>query len=138
MENSWAEKKQAPATPMFARAMWDPFWFMREMFGLGHSTGAPSFDVNETDDTYVCKVNVKLTLPGQADVAHLKAELDDGELTLVVPKVAAAVPAPELQVEPEPEAASPPAKAPRTTGSGRKSPRLTQPRRGARSASRRG
>jgi HSP20 family molecular chaperone IbpA len=80
---------------------------MHEMFGWGRSVdepvfdarkvdqpalpakdtaGAPSFDVKETDDTYVCTVNAKLTLPDEADAAHVKAELKDGELRLVVPK----------------------------------------------------
>ena len=68
--------------------MWDPFWFVHEMFGWRRLGDAPSFDVKETDDAYVYKV--KLTVPDRADVARMKAELDNGELTLVVPKAAAA------------------------------------------------
>jgi len=66
--------------------MWDPFWFMRAMLGWGRPADAASVDVKETDDTYVCTVNVKLTLPDEADAAHVKAELKDGELRLLVPK----------------------------------------------------
>jgi hypothetical protein len=89
MENSAGEKKRTAGTSNVGWALWDPFWFMREMFGWGRFAGAPSFDVKETDDSYNCKVNVKLMLPPQADV---KAELDGGELTLVVPKAAAIMP----------------------------------------------
>jgi HSP20 family molecular chaperone IbpA len=90
MENTGVQKKQTVGS------LWDPFWLMREMFGWGRSVDGPSFDVKETDDTYVCKVKVKLTLPEQADVAHAKAKLDNGELTLVVPKAAAATPKPDV------------------------------------------
>ena len=124
MANVAMQKKQVGETPSVARAAWDPFWFMREMFQWGRSADAPAFDVKETADAYVCKV--KLTLPDQADVARLKAELDNGELTLVVPKAAAA---------PPPPVPSPP-RTRRTTGSGRGSAART-PRRGARSPSRR-
>jgi hypothetical protein len=72
--------------------VWDPFWFVRAVMGWGRASGAPSFDIQEKDDTYVCKV--KLTLPDHADVARAKAKLDNGELTLVVPKTAAATPEP--------------------------------------------
>ena len=50
--------------------MWDPFWFMHEMFDWARSVGAPSFDVKETGDAYIYKV--KLTVPGQADVARVR------------------------------------------------------------------
>jgi len=97
--------------------------------------GAPSLDVKETDGAYVCKF--KLTLPDQADVAHAKAELDNGELTLVVPKAAAATP--------EPASPPPKTKTHRTKKHGRGSaahkPRrgaAHKPLRGARSRSRRG
>lgn len=146
MDNAVVQKKQAGRTPSVASALWDPFGFMHEMFGWGRSidepvfaakqadepalpakqtAGAPSFDVTETDGAYVCKF--KLTLPDQADVPHAKAELDNGELTLVVPKAAAATPEP----------ASPPPKQSRTQGTGRKAA-AGKPRRGARSRSRRG
>jgi len=65
-------------------AVWDPFWFMREMLRWGSSSPASGFDVEETKDAYVCKA--KLALPDQADAHHVKAALDNGELTLVVPK----------------------------------------------------
>jgi hypothetical protein len=68
-------------------AFWDPFWFMREVFRWGSSSAATAFDVAETKDAYVCKA--KLALPAQVDAGHLKAELDKGQLTLVVPKAAA-------------------------------------------------
>ena len=106
MEKAGVGGKQAAGTSSIAGAMWDPFWLMREMFGWGRRADRPSFDVQETEDSYVCKVNVKLTLPDQADAAHMKAELEDGELTLVVPKVAALLP--------EPASPSPPAKKRRT------------------------
>jgi HSP20 family molecular chaperone IbpA len=125
MANVAVQKKQTREIPSVTRALWDPFWFMHEMFGWGRSGGAPSFDVKETDDAYVYKV--KLSLPGQADVARVKAELDNGELTLVVPKAAAAKQA----------AVSPPPKTRRTAGNGRGSAART-PRRGARTPSRRG
>lgn len=101
MDNAGVENKQAAGTSSVAWAMWDPFWFMRQMLGWGRSANAPSFEVKETDDSYVCKVNVKLTLPDQADAAHVRAELDDGELTLRVPKAAVAKPEPSRAPEPE-------------------------------------
>ncbi len=136
MENVAVQKKQTGGTPSLALAVWDPFWFMHELFGFGRSVDAPSFkaketdrapslDVKETDGAYVCKF--KLTLPVQADVAHAKAELVDGELTLVVPKAAAA----------PPEPASPSPKTHQTKGKRRGSAART-PRRGAHSRSRRG
>src|SRR3954465_12969004 len=94
MENAGVQKKQTGETPNVLRALWDPFGFMQEMFGWGRTADGPLFEVRETDDTYVCKVKVQLTLPDQADVAHAKAELDRGELTLVVPKAAVAKPEP--------------------------------------------
>jgi len=132
MEKAGGQKQQTAGTSSIVRAMWDPFWFMREMFGWGRSADAPSFDVQETDDAYVCKVNVKLTLPDQADPAHVKAELHDGELTLVVPKAAAVKP------EPQRESVSPPAKTPRRTKSDRRGSAGRKPRRGARTRARRG
>lgn len=51
-------------------------------------------DKNETFYTYersygsFCRA---FTLPGHADTAHVKAEIKNGELTVVVPKTAAAV-----------------------------------------------
>ena len=146
MDNAVVQKKQASGTPSVANALWDPFGFMHEMFSWGRSVdepafdakpadkpalpaqqtvGAPLFDVTETDGAYVCKF--KLTLPDQADVPHAKAELDNGELTLVVPKAAAATPEP---------ASRPPRKR-RTHKKGRKSA-ARKPRRRARSRSRRG
>ena len=146
MDNAVAQKKQAGGTPSVANALWDPFGFMHEMFGWGRSVdepafdakpadkpalpaqqtvGAPLFDVTETDGAYVCKF--KLTLPDQADVRHAKAELDNGELKLVVPKATAA----------KPEPASPPPKKRRTQEKGRKSA-TRKPRRGARRRSHRG
>ena len=127
MENVAVQKKQAGETASAFNAMWDPFWFMREVFGWGRSSHAPSFDVKEADDTYVCKVKVKLTLPEHADVAHAKAELDNGELTLVVPKAAA--------VKPEP--VSPSRRTRRATGNGSGSAGR-KPRRGRRTPARRG
>jgi hypothetical protein len=145
MDNAVVQRKQAGGTPS-VNALWDPFGFMHEMFGWGRSVdesvsaakqadvpalpaketvGTPSFDVTETDGAYVCKF--KLTLPDQADVPHAKAELDHGELTLVVPKAAAATPEP----------ASPPPRKRRTQKKGHKSA-ARKPRRGARSRARRG
>jgi hypothetical protein len=89
MENAAVQKKQSEGSPSVVRALWDPFGFMQEMFGWGRSGEGPLFEVKETDDNFVCKVKVNLTLPDQADVAHAKAELENGELTLVVPKAAA-------------------------------------------------
>ena len=91
MENAGVQKKQSGGSPSVVRALWDPFGFMQEMFGWGGSGDGPLFEVKETDDTFICKVKVNLTLPDQADVAHAKAELENGELTLVVPKAAAAM-----------------------------------------------
>ena len=116
MENVAVEKKQTGETPSVARAMWDPFWFMHEMIGWGRSVGVPSFDVKETGDAYIYKV--KLTVPGQADVARVKAEFNNGELTLVVPKASTSTPEP----------ASPPSPR-RTTGSRRGSAARTPRRR---------
>lgn len=123
MANVAVQKKQPGETPSAASAVWDPFWLMREMFHWGRSADAPAFDVQEMEDAYVYKV--KLTLPEGADVDRVKAELENGELTLVVPKAAAATP---------PPAPSPP-RTRRTTGSGRGSAART-PRRGARTPSR--
>jgi HSP20 family molecular chaperone IbpA len=123
-KNVAVHNKQTGGTPNVARAVWDPFWFMRELFQWGRSADAPAFDVQETEDAYV--YNVKLALPEQADVDRAKAELDNGQLTLVVPKAAAARPRP----------VSPPPRTRRTTGSGRGSA-ARRPRRGARTPSRR-
>jgi len=136
MENVGGGKKRHEGTSSVAWAMWDPFWFMREMFGWGRSGDAPSFEVKETDDTYVYRVNVKLALPEQADAAHVKAELDDGELTLVVPKAAAV--APEREPEQERKSVSPPPKTRRTTGNDPQVSAGRTRRRAARTAARRG
>ncbi len=140
MEPVEVQKKQSGGSPDFSQALWDPFWFMRELFGWGRAVEAPSFDakkdakkkenapsinVKETEGAYVCKL--KLALPDQADVAHMQAKLDNGELTVVVPKAAAAAPEP----------ASPPPKKSQAKGSGRGSASRT-PRRGRGSRSRRG
>ncbi len=131
------QKKPTGGTPSVAHALWDPFWFMREMLGWSHSVdapsfdaaketeGVPSFDVKETDGAYVCKI--KLALPDQADVARVTAKLDNGELTVVVPKRAATTSQP----------ASPPPKKPQKKGNARGSA-ARAPRRGARGRSRRG
>jgi hypothetical protein len=124
MDNAGLQKQQTIESRSMA-GLWDPFWFMREMLGWGRSAATSPFDVKETDETYVCKV--KLTLPVQADIAHAKAELHDGELTLVVPKATAA----------NPEPAPPPAATPRAKGNGRRSAKGTA-RRGARTPARRG
>jgi hypothetical protein len=124
MANVAVHTKQTGETPNVARAVWDPFWFMRELFQWNRSADAPAFDVQETEDAYVYKV--KLALPDEADVDRAKAELDNGQLTLVVPKAAAATPRP----------VSPPPRTRRTTGSGRGSAART-PRRGARTPLRR-
>ena len=143
-------------------AVWDPFWFMREMFRWGSASVAASFGVAEKEDAYVYKA--KLTLPEQVDAEHAKAALDNGELTLVLPKAAAVAPAPDAKLRlPEPvdaeqvkaaldngeptpvapkAAVTPapvpaPAKKRRTTGSGPRSS-ARKPGRGARSPSRRG
>jgi hypothetical protein len=143
-------------------AVWDPFWFMREMFRWASASAAASFHVAEKADSYVYKA--KLTLPDRVDAEHVKAALDNGELTLVVPKAAAITPAPDAQLTlPDqvdadqvkaaldngestpvvPKAAVTPAPVPapakkrRTTESGRPSA-ARKPRRGARSPSRRG
>lgn len=91
MEKALLQKKPTAEVSRVAGVLWDPFWLMDEMFGWTH----PVFDVKETDDAYLYKLRVKLTLPGQVDVAHVKAEIDNGQLTLVVPKEAAATSAPE-------------------------------------------
>jgi HSP20 family molecular chaperone IbpA len=122
MGNVAIQKKQTGEAPSFARAAWDPFWFMHQMFGWGRSSDAPPFDLKETNDAYVYKV--KLTLPDQGDVARVKAELDHGQLTLVVPKAAAA----------PPEPVSPPAGRTKTNGRGSAA---RTPRREARAPSRR-
>jgi len=143
-------------------AVWDPFWFIREMFRWGSASAAAIFDVAATQNSYVYKA--KLTLPDRVDAEHVTAALDNGELTLVVPKAAAVTPVPEAKLtlpdqvdaaqvtaaldngEPTPvvpkAAVTPapvpaPAKKRRTTGSGPRSA-ARKPRRGARSPSRPG
>jgi hypothetical protein len=161
MENAGVQKKQTGQSPSVARALWDPFGFMQEMFGWGRSVDGPLFEVKETDDTYVCTVKVNLKLPDQADVTHAKAELENGQLTLVVPKAAAMLatqspaqsePSPESfpQSEPSPEsapqsssAAPEPEPSPRRTrrakGTGKGSTSAGRtPRRGTRTPARRG
>jgi len=120
MENAGVQKKETGDSASVFSTVWDPFWFMRQVMGWGRSGDAASFDVKETNETFVCKFKVKLALPAHADVAHVKAELDDGELTLVVPKAAA-----------PPEPASPR----KRTGKGRGSATRTS-RRGARARAR--
>lgn len=117
MEDALLQKKPT-AEGSRAGVLWDPFWFVDEMFGWTH----PVFDVKETDDAYVYKLKVKLTLPGQVDVAHVKAEIENGQLTLVVPKEAVAAP--------EPATPPPPKAAAATSVPGR------NPRRGARTRAR--
>jgi len=97
MENAGVRNKQTGETPSVARALWDPFGFMQAMFGWGRPARDPLFEVKETDATYVCKLKVQLTLPDRADVAHAKAQLEGGELTLVVPKGAAPVAEPSAR-----------------------------------------
>jgi hypothetical protein len=153
MENAAVQKKQSEGSPSVVRALWDPFGFMQEMFGWGRSGEGPLFEVKETDDNFVCKVKVNLTLPDQADVAHAKAELENGELTLVVPKAAAttlnAESAPQTTASGQEtqspsqttasgqEAAAPPRRARRAKGTGSGSPGRG-PRRGARARAGRG
>jgi hypothetical protein len=161
MENAGVQKKQTGQSPSVARALWDPFGFMQEMFGWGRSVDGPLFEVKETDDTYVCTVKVNLTLPDQADVTHAKAELENGQLTLVVPKAAAMLatqspaqsePSPESspQTEPSPEsapqsssAAPEPEPSPRRTRRAKGTSKGSEsagrtPRRGTRTPARRG
>lgn len=130
MENAGVRKKQSAESPSVARTFWDPFWLMREMFGWGGVHDEPAFAVEERDDAYVCKVKVRLTLPDRADVAHVKAELDDGQLTLTVPKAAEAAAA-----EPGPLAPSRGARGPK--GNARRAAARTR-RRGGRTPPRRG
>jgi HSP20 family protein len=60
-------------------------------------TGKRESEKEEKDETYyACERSYgsfsrSFTLPEQADVAHVKAELKNGELTIVVPKIPAAV-----------------------------------------------
>jgi len=131
MDNAAVQKEQTGGTPSIPGAMWDPFWFMRAMFGWARAAGSTLFDVKEKDDTYVCTLKVKLTLPDQADASHVKAELNDGELTLVVPKAEAVTP------EPEDASVSPPPKTRRTTRSDRRGSAGRKGRRGARTPARR-
>lgn len=137
MENAGVQKNRAGTSPSVVRALWDPFGFM-QMFGFGRTGEGPLFQVEETDDTYVCKVKVNLTLPDQADVARAKAELHNGELTLVVPKAVmpeAASPAQTSAAAPE----SPPRRAGRAKGSGKGSGAAARaPRRGSGTRARRG
>jgi HSP20 family protein len=59
--------------------------------------GKRETEKEEKDDTYyACERSYgsfsrSFTLPEQADTSHIKAELKNGELTVVVPKAAAAV-----------------------------------------------
>ena len=134
MEPITVQKKQTSGTPDITHAVWDPFWFMRAMFGWVRpidvpssdakvTDDAPPVDVKETDGAYVC--TFKLALPDQADGGRVTAKLDQGELTVVVPKAAAVAP----DSAPRPKT--------RQTGKGRGSV-ARAPRRGARSRSRRG
>jgi hypothetical protein len=102
-------------------AIWDPFWFMREMFRWGEL----AFVVPKAAAVTPAP-EAKLTLPDQVDADQVKAAPDNGEPTPAVPKAA---------VTPAPVPA--PAKKRRTTGSGRRSA-ARKPRRGASSPSRRG
>jgi HSP20 family molecular chaperone IbpA len=138
MDNAGGDKNRTAGTSSSAWTMWDPLWLMRQMFGWGRSADAPAVDVKETDDTYVCKVNVKLALPDQVDAAHVKAQLEDGKLTLVVPKAAAAVPERERQPDQQRQASSPSPKARRTTGNDRRRSAGHARRRKARTPARRG
>jgi len=94
MDNAAAQNKPTVGTPSVVRTMWDPFGFMQAMFGWDRPRARHLFEVKETGDKYVCKLKVQLSLPDQADLAHARATLDNGELTLVVPKAAEATPEP--------------------------------------------
>ena len=129
MEKAGVGTEQAGRTSSIAGAMWDPFWLMREVFGWGRSADKPLFDVKETADGYVCKVNVKLTLPDQADAAHMKAQLQNGELTLVVPKAATLLPAPATEsLSPPPPSNKRRTKSERQGSAGRTPGRRTRAR----------
>jgi HSP20 family protein len=60
-------------------------------------SGKRESEKEEKEDTYyACERSYgsftrAFTLPEQADASHIKAEMKNGELTIVVPKVAAAV-----------------------------------------------
>ena len=118
MENAGVEKQQTAGTSSIAGPVWDPFWFMRAMLMWWRPTDAPLFDVKETDDTCVCTAKVKLALPDQADATQVTAELNDGALTLLVPKAA--------PLAPEPASSS---KARRRTASDRRGSGKRKPRR---------
>jgi hypothetical protein len=140
MENPGVQKKQTGETPSAVRTLWDPFGFMQGMFGWGRSSDAPLFEVKETDEAYVCRIKVPLTLPDQVDVGHARAQLDNGELTLVVPKPTVAAPEP---VPPPQTAAAKPASPPRRRrrtkeGSPGRASAGRGSRRGARTPARRG
>ena len=134
MEKAGVQKDRSAGASSIAAAMWDPFWLMRQMFGWGRSAETPSFEVKETNEGYVCKVNVKLALPDQADAAHVKAELENGQLTLLVPKAAASTPEPA----PAPQPAPPPSTKRPTKGNARGGSAGPTSRRGARARARRG
>jgi len=117
---------------------WDPFGEMKPLWsGESAAAYAPAFEVKETKDSFVFRVDLPgvkeqdvqvtttgnrltitgkregekeekedtyytyersygsftrvFTLPEQADLAHVKAELKGGELTVVIPKTAEAV-----------------------------------------------
>ncbi len=133
MDHGDAHKNDGGGTGSVVRALWDPFGFMEAMFGWRQPGVRPLFEITETDDTYVCSAKVQLTLPGGADVAHATAKLENGELTLVVPKAPLVLPEPasppaQAAESAEEMAAAPPAprraKQSRKTGkSGRKTGR---------------
>lgn len=134
MDDAGAQRKQAGETSSIVRSLWDPFGLMQGMFGWGRPADGPLFEVEETDDTFVCKVKIQLTLPDQADLRQVKAELDNGELTLVVPKSAAAQAESD---QPAPGSPPPRTRRAKATGKGNGSARRT-PRRGGRPGARRG
>jgi HSP20 family protein len=110
MRPLWAGELPAYAPAFDIKETKDSFVFKADVAGVKESdlevsstgnrltiSGKRESEKEEKGDTYyACERSYgsfsrSFTLPDQADVAHVKAELKSGELTIVVPKAPAAV-----------------------------------------------
>jgi HSP20 family protein len=110
MRPVWSREVEAFAPAFDVKETKDSFVFKADLPGVKENdlevtstgnrltvSGKRETDKEEKDDTYYTyersygSFSRIFTLPDQTDPAHIKAELKDGELTIVVPKAPGAV-----------------------------------------------